>query len=110
MLTIKTTKWFKTMLYYNVDIIIYKRKVLCMNKTTTVRIDKSTYEVIKKLSLELKESMQSIIEKAIKEYNKKILLENTAKAFANLKSNKELWKEELEERNLWDNTLEDLEE
>ncbi|MGB9812173.1 MAG: ribbon-helix-helix protein, CopG family [Thermovenabulum sp.] len=79
--------------------------MLKLNKTTTVRIDKSTYEAIKKLSTELKESMQSIIEKAIKEYHRKILLENTAKAFANLKSNKKLWQEEIEERNLWNHTL-----
>jgi hypothetical protein len=54
--------------------------------------------------------MQSVIEKAIKEYQKKVILENTAKAFAKLKANKELWREEIEERELWDNTLHDLEE
>ncbi|MDN5301745.1 MAG: hypothetical protein PWQ60_1259 [Thermoanaerobacteraceae bacterium] len=81
-----------------------------MNKTTTVRINQTTYETIKKLSTDLKKPMQSVIEKAIKEYQRKVILENTAKAFAKLKANKELWREEIEERELWDNTLHDLEE
>lgn len=73
-----------------------------MNKTTTVRINKTTYETIKKLLTELKKTMQSVIEKAIKEYQRKVILENTAKAFTKLKANKELWREEIEEREVWD--------
>ncbi|MEZ0536998.1 CopG family transcriptional regulator [Caldicellulosiruptoraceae bacterium PP1] len=80
-----------------------------MNKTTTVRIDNITYENLKKLSIQLNEPMHKIINEALKNYQKKLIIENTAKAYQELKNNNKLWQDELEERKLWDNTLYDLE-
>jgi hypothetical protein len=51
--------------------------------------------------------MQKVIQEAFLEYKKKVLLSKTAEAFAALKKNNELWQEEIEERQLWDNTLRD---
>jgi len=78
-----------------------------MNKTTTVRIDMETYEGLKKLSKQLNQPMQKIVQEAIAEYKRKIMLSATAEAFAALKENNKLWKEEIEERQIWENTLQD---
>ncbi|WPX08748.1 hypothetical protein [Anaerocellum danielii] len=78
-----------------------------MNRTTTVRVDIETYEGLKKLSTELNQPMQKIIQEALAEYKRKVILSKTAEAFAALKKNNELWEEETEERKLWENTLQD---
>ncbi|WP_187147303.1 ribbon-helix-helix protein, CopG family [Caldicellulosiruptor saccharolyticus] len=77
------------------------------NKTTTVRVDVETYKSLKKLSEQLNQPMQKIIQEAIAEYKKKILLSATAKAFATLKENSRMWQDEVEERQLWETTLQD---
>ncbi|WP_193353823.1 ribbon-helix-helix protein, CopG family [Caldicellulosiruptor sp. F32] len=77
------------------------------NKTTTVRVDVETYKSLKKLSEQLNQPMQKIIQEALAEYKRKILLSATAEAFAVLKENSKLWQEEVEERQLWENTLQD---
>ncbi|MDP9750323.1 CopG family transcriptional regulator [Thermoanaerobacter pentosaceus] len=78
-----------------------------LNKITTVKIDAETYKGLKKLSKELKWPMQKIIREAFWEYKKKVLLSKTAEVFAALKENNKLLQEEIEERQLWDNTLQD---
>ncbi|WP_174256031.1 CopG family transcriptional regulator [Caldicellulosiruptor acetigenus] len=78
-----------------------------INKTTTVRVDIETYEGLKKLSQQLNQPMQKIIQEALAEYKRKVILSATAEAFAALKENSELWQEEIEERQLWENTLQD---
>ncbi|WAM33807.1 ribbon-helix-helix protein, CopG family [Caldicellulosiruptor morganii] len=78
-----------------------------LNKTTTVRVDVETYEGLKKLASELNQPMQKIIQEALKEYKRKVMLSKTQEAFAALKENKKLWQEEIEERKLWENTLQD---
>lgn len=78
-----------------------------LNKTTTVRIDTETYKELRRLSEQLKQPMQKVIREAFLEYKKKVLLSKTAEAFAALKENNKLWQEEIEERQLWDNTLQD---
>lgn len=78
-----------------------------MNKTTTVRVDVETYEGLKKLSQQLNQPMQKIIQEALAEYKRKVILSATAEAFAALKENNKLWQEEIEERQLWENTLQD---
>jgi len=76
-------------------------------KTTTIRVDIETYNGIKRLSEQLNQPMNKTVQDAIFEYKKKILLSKTAEAFAALKENSKLWQEEIEERKIWDNTLQD---
>ncbi|ADQ08119.1 conserved hypothetical protein [Caldicellulosiruptor hydrothermalis 108] len=78
-----------------------------MNKTTTVRVDIETYEGLKKLSRQLNQPMQKIIQEALAGYKRKVLLSATAEAFAALREKRELWQEEIEERQLWESTLQD---
>jgi len=55
-------------------------------------------------------TMQEILEKSVEEYRRKQLLEETNKAFLALKQNTKQWKEELEERHIWDRALADNQE
>lgn len=102
-----TRKIKKIFLILNINPVILHRGDKMSNKTIPVRIDAETYKGLKKLSKELKQPMQKVIQEAFLEYKKKVLLSKTAEAFAALKKNNELWQEEIEERQLWDNTLQD---
>jgi hypothetical protein len=63
--------------------------------------------MLKRLATKEKTSMNAVIERALEIYRRKNFLEETNKAFAALKSNKEAWAEELEERELWESTIGD---
>ena len=49
--------------------------------------------------------MQTIVEEAVEEYRRRRFLEGLDQDFKNLKQDQQAWKEELEERSLWDKTL-----
>lgn len=72
---------------------------------TQVRISTSTHRVLRSLSSEVGESMQTIVEEAVEEYRRRRFLEGLDQDFKNLKQDQQAWKEELEERSLWDKTL-----
>ena len=76
-----------------------------MPSSMNVRISKSSYNTLKSLSQG--RSMQSVIDEAIEDLRRRRILEATNEAFAELKKNKALWKEELAERALWEKTLAD---
>lgn len=70
--------------------------------STTIRISHSAWNALRELAAQAGESMQAILDKAIEEYRRKCLLEEANRAFAALKKDPEAWKEELEERAIWD--------
>ena len=72
---------------------------------TQVRVSNSTHQILRYLSLEVGESMQTIIEQAVEQYRRRRFLEGLSQDFKNLKEDTESWQEELEERQLWDKTL-----
>lgn len=72
---------------------------------TQVRISTTTHRVLRGLSSEVGESMQTIVEEAIEQYRRRRFLEGLNEDFKSLKEDSEAWKEELEERALWDETL-----
>jgi len=76
----------------------------------TTRITEKTRNVLRLLSNETGKSMQVIIEQAIEHYRRQVFLEQSNQAFAALRANPEAWKEEEEERILWDNALNDGQE
>ena len=73
----------------------------------TVRIDDASHAVLRQLAEQLGESMQEILSEAIEFYRRQQFLEEANRAYAALRSNPVAWKEELEERAAWDNTLMD---
>lgn len=72
---------------------------------TQVRISTTTHQVLRRLSSEVGESMQTIVEEAIEQYRRRRFLEGLNQDFKALKEDSQAWQEELEERSLWDKTL-----
>jgi predicted transcriptional regulator len=70
-----------------------------------VRISSATHQILRHLSDEIGESMQTIVEEAIEQYRRRIFLEGLNQDFKTLKQDAQAWQEELAERSLWDNTL-----
>ncbi len=72
---------------------------------TQVSISNETHQILRHLSAEAGESMQTIVEEAIEQYRRRKFLEGLNQDFKALKENATAWQEELAERALWDNTL-----
>ncbi|HLE63705.1 MAG TPA: hypothetical protein VI750_11215 [Pyrinomonadaceae bacterium] len=75
--------------------------------SVNVRISTNSYQILKSLSQDKGESMQSVMDQAIEDLRRRKMLEATNSAFAALKSDKAAWQEEIEEREIWENTLAD---
>ncbi len=73
--------------------------------SVNVRISSTSYQILKTLSHG--KSMQSVIDQAIEDMRRRKLLEATNLAFLELKAGKAVWQEEIEEREIWENTLSD---
>ncbi len=71
---------------------------------TQVRVSNSTHQTLRSLSMEVGESMQTIIEQAVEQYRRQRFLEGLNQDFKALKEDTQSWQEELEERQLWDKT------
>jgi len=71
------------------------------------RISTKTRNTLRELSRKYNKSMEDIIEEAIDLYRRKRFLEEYNIALGKLRENNKLWQEEKEERDLWDNTLQD---
>jgi type II secretory pathway pseudopilin PulG len=78
-----------------------------MNQTYTVTIDNTFYKILAELSASSGTSIQAVLEQAIEQYRRQQFLETANQAYIALRNNPEAWQEELEERSLWDTTLED---
>jgi len=78
-----------------------------MNQTSTVTIDNTFYKILAELSASSGKSIQTVLEQAIEQYRRQQFLEAANQAYIALRNNSEAWQEELEERSLWDITLED---
>ena len=76
-------------------------------QSVNVRISSQSYQILKSLSQDKGQSMQSVIDEAIEDFRRRKMLEATNEAFSTLKADKKAWKEELNERELWENTLSD---
>lgn len=72
-----------------------------------LRIGDQTHEVLRELARLEGLSMQSVLDKALAEYQKKRFFDSLGAAFGALKNNAETWNEELQERQAWENTLSD---
>src|SRR5262245_45760859 len=74
-------------------------------KSFTVRLSASTHQKLKELAEQSGESMHVLLDKAVEEYRRHRFFEDLNAAYAALKNDPEAWKEELEERALWEVTL-----
>lgn len=75
--------------------------------SVNVRISSSSYQILKNLSRNKGETMQSVIDQAIEDLRRRKMLEATNSAFSALRADNTAWREEIHERELWENTLSD---
>lgn len=73
--------------------------------SVNVRISSNSYQILKDLSKGKGQSMQSVIDQAIEDLRRRNMLEAANLAFSALKADKTAWQNELEERQMWENTL-----
>ncbi|MBK7705970.1 MAG: hypothetical protein IPN69_23765 [Acidobacteria bacterium] len=76
-------------------------------QSVNVRISSQSYQILRDLAQEKGQTMQSLIDQALEDLRRRRMLEATNDAFAALKADSEAWREELTERELWENTLSD---
>ncbi|MGH9755781.1 MAG: toxin-antitoxin system protein [Blastocatellia bacterium] len=76
-------------------------------QTQTVIISESAHQLLQQLADLEKTSTEVVLDRALEVYRREVFLRQANIAFADLKSDEEAWKEELEERELWDNTIAD---
>jgi hypothetical protein len=74
----------------------------------TVRVMEATQRTLRDLAQEMDKPIQEVVSIAVEAYRRQRLLEQTNAAYAALRADPEGWREELEERELWDNTLADI--
>ena len=80
-------------------------------KTATVRVSLKVRNILKDLSRETGEPMASILNEAVENYRRQLILEKANQAYKKLKENQEMWKEEVEERKMWDSmNMDDIED
>ncbi len=78
-----------------------------MNQISTVTIGDTFYQILAELSASSGKSIQAVLEQAIEQYRRQQFLEAANQAYIALRNNSEAWREELEERSVWDITLVD---
>ena len=74
---------------------------------STIRISEGSRATLRELSASQGEPMQTVLDKAIEDYRRKVFLERLNAAFQALRDDPEAWKEEEEERALFEGTLMD---
>jgi predicted transcriptional regulator len=74
---------------------------------TTIRIDKGTSATLDSLAKKKGESKKDIIARAVERMRREEILEDANVGYAAMKSDPVVWREELEERALWESTLSD---
>jgi hypothetical protein len=84
--------------------ILSTRRFLEMGNAM-VRITAKTRESLRELAQAEQGSMQSVLEKAVEEYRRKLFMDALNASYAELRDDPEAWKEVEAERALWDGTL-----
>lgn len=72
-----------------------------------VSISEEAHKVLVDMAVKEGDSIDSILDRAVELYRRQKFLEQANEDFQALKNSADEWKEELEERELWDNTLSD---
>ena len=72
-----------------------------------LRIADETREVLRELARLEGATMQSVLDRALAEYQKKRFFDTLDAGFQALKNDGKAWNEEQQERQIWENTLSD---
>ena len=76
-------------------------------RTPNVRISPRAHELLRQLAEEEQRSMQSVLDRALERYRRERFLRAANADFAALKRNTKAWKQEVRERELWEQTVAD---
>jgi hypothetical protein len=77
------------------------------NRTPNVRISRRAHTLLRQLAEEEQRSMQAVLDRALERYRRERFLRAANADFERLRSDPKAWKEELRERELWEQTLGD---
>lgn len=72
-----------------------------------VRVSEQTRDRLRELATKDNESLQTVVDRAVEDYRRRRILEETNAAYAALRADPVDWQAELDERRLWDSTLMD---
>jgi hypothetical protein len=72
-----------------------------------VRVSDATYSKLDKIAIKTGFSRQEIFDQAIKKLEREAIFKQANEAYTALRNDPDSWKEEQEERELWDATLTD---
>lgn len=75
--------------------------------TRVVRLAEESHEVLRELSEAAGKPASAILARAIEDYRRARFLEGLNEDFARLRADPEAWREELDERAAWDETIAD---
>jgi predicted transcriptional regulator len=75
--------------------------------STSIRIDEQALAVLRELARRQRQPVQTVLRQAIDSYRREKFLEEANAAFAALRSHPDAWREEQQERDLWDQTAGD---
>ncbi len=75
--------------------------------SATVRISPPVHEKLKRIAARSGVTLSHALEMAVESFRRQMLLEETNRAYAALRSDPERWAEEQEERAAWEATLAD---
>ncbi len=75
--------------------------------TATVRVTAETRAILKEMARESKQPMQRLIARAVEQFRRQMVLERANDRYAALRANPDAWREEQEERRVWEDTIAD---
>ncbi|MCL4550886.1 MAG: hypothetical protein M1495_20225 [Bacteroidetes bacterium] len=75
--------------------------------TAIVRINMKTHKLLQEIKRDSGKTMQEIISKALEHYREIQFWNEVNEAYSKLKASKTAFKDEIEERKLWEKTLSD---
>ena len=75
--------------------------------TATVRVTAETRAILKEMARESKQPMQRLIARAVEQFRRQMVLEHANDRYAALRANPDAWREEQEERRVWEDTMAD---
>jgi hypothetical protein len=76
-------------------------------RTPIVRISPHAHELLRQLAEEESDSMQAVLDRAIERYRRESFLRAANDEYAALKQDAKAWKQELQEREIWESTSAD---
>jgi hypothetical protein len=74
-------------------------------KTENIRIRSTSYQKVRALAQRTQQSALDVLDQAVETYRRQLLFDEADAKYAALQRDPQVWKEILEEQELWDSTL-----